>query len=223
MAPPASAPAVARRSRVKTSFMVSAVLVTFYAVVAYVLLPWGWIHYERQSGLAGLPMVTRTAQDIPGDPLNVGLVGSREDVVWAMQSAGWSPADPITLKTSLEIAGSVLLDRPYRDAPVSPLFYQGRREDLAYEKEVGSSADRRHHVRFWKAMDSGSENRPVWLGCDFRSRRGPEPVHGTDHTPYRTGYRCRTRRAGRRSRRGPDGFDALRGFGSRADAVWPQR
>ena len=47
---------------------------------------------------------------------------------------------------------------------MSPLFYQGRREDLAFEKEVGSSADRRHHVRFWTILDSGSEGRPVWLG-----------------------------------------------------------
>jgi hypothetical protein len=148
----------------RTGLAVAAALVGGYGLLAYVVLPWAWTHYEHQNGLAALPMVTRTAQDIPGDPLNVGLVGSQEDVVHAMHAAGWSPADPITLRTSLEIAGSVLLDRPYRDAPVSPLFYQGRREDLAYEKEVGSSADRRHHVRFWKILDSGSEGRPVWLG-----------------------------------------------------------
>ena len=53
---------------------------------------------------------------------------------------------------------------PINDAPVSPLFYQGRREDLAYEKPVGSSADQRHHVRFWKVLESGQEGRPVWLG-----------------------------------------------------------
>jgi len=110
-------------------------------------------------------MVTQTAQGIPGDPLNVGVVGSREDVVLAMHAAGWFPADPITLRTSLEIVGSVLLDRPYRDAPVSRLFYQGRPEDLAYEKEEGRSADRRHHVRFWRVQDSGTEGRPVWLGA----------------------------------------------------------
>ena len=128
------------------------------------MLPFFWKHYEHQRGLAGLPMVTRTAQGIPGDPLNVELVGSREDLVRAMVAAGWSPADPITLRTSFEIAGSVILDRPYRDAPVSPLFYEGRREDLAYEKEAGSSADRRHHVRFWKVLEKGDEGRPVWLG-----------------------------------------------------------
>jgi hypothetical protein len=139
-------------------------LVVVYVALAYLILPWAWTHHEHQRGLATLPMVTRTAQGIPGDPLNVGLVGTREDVVLAMRAAGWSPADPITLKTSLEIAGSVVLDRPYRDAPVSPLFYEGRRQDLAYEKEVGSSADHRHHVRFWLILDKGQEGAPVWLG-----------------------------------------------------------
>ena len=74
-----------------------------------------------------------------------------------MQAAGWYPADPVTLRSSIEIVGSVLLDRPYRDAPVSPLFYLGRREDLAFEKPIGNSADHRHHVRFWKVLDQGEE------------------------------------------------------------------
>ena len=110
-------------------------------------------------------MVTRTAQGIPGDPINVGLVGDDKDVLCAMQAAGWYPADPVTLRSSIEIAGSVLLDRPYRDAPVSNLYYLGRREDLAFEKPDGNSADHRHHVRFWKVLDEGEEKRPVWLGA----------------------------------------------------------
>ncbi|MGB9396563.1 MAG: LssY C-terminal domain-containing protein, partial [Pseudolabrys sp.] len=46
----------------------------------------------------------------------------------------------------------------------SPLFYEGRREDLAFEKPVGDSADRRNHVRFWEVLKAGQEGRPVWLG-----------------------------------------------------------
>jgi hypothetical protein len=153
-----------RRPRLKRRLAAAASIVAVYLALAYALLPMAWTHYEHQRGLAGMPMVTRTAQGIPGDPLNVGVVGSQSDVVRAFSAAGWSPADPITLRSSLEIAGSVLLHRPYRDAPVSPLFYDGRREDLAFEKEVGASADRRHHVRFWKTLDSGEEGRPVWLG-----------------------------------------------------------
>ena len=139
-------------------------IVLAYTGLAYLALPALWTHYEHQRGLATLAMVTRTAQGIPGDPINVGLIGDKLDVLCAMKAAGWYPADPITLRSSIEIVGSVLLDRPYRDAPVSPLFYLGKREDLAFEKPVGDSADRRNHVRFWKVLDQGQEKRPVWLG-----------------------------------------------------------
>ncbi|MGE5157266.1 MAG: LssY C-terminal domain-containing protein [Gemmatimonas sp.] len=136
-----------------------------YTSLAYIVLPAFWTHYEHQKGLATMPMVTRTAQGIPGDPINVGLIGDAREVLCAMNAAGWFPADPVTLRSSIEIAGSVLLDRAYKDAPVSKLFYLGRREDYAFEKPAGKSADRRHHVRFWKVMDKGQENRPVWLGA----------------------------------------------------------
>ena len=152
------------RSRLDRVLRFSLVVVVAYTLLAYLLLPALWSHHEHQKGLATLPMVTRTGQGIPGDPINVGLIGDNRDVLCAMQAAGWYPADPVTLRSSIEIAGSVLFDRPYRDAPVSPLFYLGRREDLAFEKPDGNSADRRHHVRFWKVLDQGEENRPVWLG-----------------------------------------------------------
>jgi hypothetical protein len=150
-----------RLERVLLTLLVVALV---YTAIAYVLLPAIWTHYEHQKGLAALPMVTRTAQGIPGDPINVGLIGSEKEVLCAMNAAKWYPADPITFRSSIEIAGSVLLDRSYPDAPVSNLFYLGRREDLAFEKPAGKSADRRHHVRFWKVLDKGEEQRPVWLG-----------------------------------------------------------
>jgi hypothetical protein len=135
-----------------------------YGALAYAILPALWRHHEREPGLASLPMVTRTASGIPGDALNVGLVGNKDDVLRAMHAAGWFPADPITWRTSIEIIGSVVLDRPYHDAPVSPLFYEGKKQELAFEKPDGRSADRRHHVRFWQVLDKGTDGRPVWLG-----------------------------------------------------------
>jgi hypothetical protein len=136
-----------------------------YFFLAYVVMPLTWRHYEHQRALAGFTMLTRTAAGIPGDPINVGLVGARDDVLCAMNAAGWYPADPITLRSSIEIIGSVLLDRPYREAPVSHLYYNNRRQDLAFELPVGRSADRRHHVRFWRVLDRGQEGRAVWLGA----------------------------------------------------------
>jgi hypothetical protein len=160
----ADARSATRRRRRRIIVTTIAVVLVAYALIAYVLLPFAWSHYEHQKGLAGLPMVTRTAQNIPGDPINVGLVGAKEDVLCAMHAAGWFPADPITFRSSVDIIGSVMLRRPYRDAPVSNLFYDGRWEDLAFEKPVGDSADRRHHVRFWEVLKQGEEGRPVWLG-----------------------------------------------------------
>jgi hypothetical protein len=153
------------RSRLERFLRAALAIVLAYTVLAYVALPALWTHYEHQKGLAKLPMLTRTAQGIPGDPINAGLIGDEKDVLCAMPAAAWYPADPVTLKSSIEIAGSVLLDRPYHDAPVSPLYYLDRREDLAFEKPDGNSADHRHHVRFWKVLDQGEEKRPVWLGA----------------------------------------------------------
>jgi hypothetical protein len=110
-------------------------------------------------------MLTTTPLGIPGDPLNVGLVGSEAEVVAAFHAIGWSPADAITLRTAVEIGLSVVLDRPYPDAPVSNLVYQGRRQDLAFEKEDGASADRRHHARLWRMEADGLGARPLWLGA----------------------------------------------------------
>jgi hypothetical protein len=143
----------------------AATITGLYFLLAYIVLPLTWRHYEHQRALAGATMITRTGSGIPGDPINVGLVGSRADVLCAMSAAAWYPADPITLRSSIEIVGSVIFDRPYHDAPVSHLYYNAKRQDLAFEKPVGNSADKRHHVRFWRVLDRGQEGRAVWLGA----------------------------------------------------------
>jgi len=151
---------------IKRGTLAGVAALALYLGLAYVALPMAWTHHERQPGLADKPMVTRTTTGIPGDPMNIGLVGSRDDIVRAMQAAGWYPADPVTLSSSLKIIGSVLLNRPDHTAPVSKLLYDGRREDLAFERAEGKSARRRHHIRLWLVMTNGIENRPVWLGAD---------------------------------------------------------
>src|SRR5260370_8187833 len=101
-----------------------------YLLLAYVILPVLWSHHEHEPGLASLPMVTRTADGIPGDALNVGLVGSTRDITRAMHATEWFPADPITLRTSIDIIGRVVLDRPSLDAPINPLYSYEKKETL---------------------------------------------------------------------------------------------
>lgn len=158
-----STPPAHRRSRRRRAAHAALTGLILWAILAYLALPSFWRH-EAQKGLAGKPMVTRTSADIPGDPINFGIVGSDAEIVCAFNNAGWSAANPVTLETSLRIIGSVALRRPYPAAPVSPLYYDGRQEDLAFEKAQGDSADQRHHIRLWRVLETGDERRPVWLG-----------------------------------------------------------
>ena len=86
------------------------VLVLVYLIVAYLLLPLGWVRYaHRHAAWEDAPRVTHTVADIPGDPLNVALVGTEAEVKKILLAAGWYPADPLTLKSCLEMAEAALL------------------------------------------------------------------------------------------------------------------
>jgi hypothetical protein len=115
--------------------------------------------------LARVPRRTRTRLGIPGDPLNLALVGTETQLVQALLQAGWLPADPITLRSSMRIAASTLFHRPYPSAPVSNLYVGKRKQDLAFEQPVGKDARRRHHVRFWLSGELAADGRPFWLGA----------------------------------------------------------
>jgi len=139
-------------------------LVGIWLVLAYVVLPELWSHYEHNAGLEESPRITRTADGSPGDPLNVGIIANAAELHAAMAAAGWRVAASLGLESDLEIARSVALDRPDPTAPVSDLFLFDRKQDVAFEKEEGDSAKRRHHVRFWRWEELGDGVRPLWLG-----------------------------------------------------------
>jgi hypothetical protein len=123
-----------------------------YALAAYLIILSLWhIELLHHPALQGAPRLIHTAAGIPGDPLNIALVATEREVVHAMLAAAWHPADPLTLDTSLRMAGSVVFRRPYGEAPVSPLYLWDRREDLAFEQAVGGDPARRHHVRLWRS------------------------------------------------------------------------
>ncbi len=194
-----------KRRRLIRAAKATIVVLALWLLAAYVVLPALWRHFEHHPSMEMAPRTTLTAQGIPGDPLNVGLIGSEEQIVSAMLDAGWSPADPITLRSSARIASSVLLNRPYVDAPVSNLFLFGRKQDLAFEKPDGRSARHRHHVRFWKSDDLGEDGQPLWIGAvtydesvGLSHRTGQITHHiGPDIDAERDGLMADLRQAGR--------------------------
>lgn len=146
--------------------------VALWALVAYVIVPWLWtIRMHRHPALADAPTITHTGSGIPGDALNVALIGSEEMIVRGMLAAGWHPADPITLKSSERIVLDTILHRPYEDAPVSNLYLWGRKEDLAYEQPIGNDPKKRHHVRFWKSDKVDDQGFPMWMGAATKDER----------------------------------------------------
>lgn len=141
-----------------------AVLCAAYLALAYFAAPEFWSFHFLREGLKPEALLTTTPQGIPGDPINISLIGTEEDVIEAFAAARWDRAASLSVKSDIEIGESVLLDRPDVNAPVSTLLFDGRREDLAFEKPVGTSADQRHHVRLWVTFTPGADGRPTWYG-----------------------------------------------------------
>lgn len=133
----------------KSAEYVTISLIVIWLAIAYYALP----RIHRILSRIYLPDYfigrARTADGLLADPVNLALRGSRESLVKAMNKAGWSEADPITLRSSIRIVTSTLRRRSYPNAPVSDLFVFGRKHDLAFQKEVDGNPAKRHHVRFW--------------------------------------------------------------------------
>lgn len=126
-----------------------------------------FVWHSARSNISKLELAkTRsfTASGVPGDPLNIAFYGTAEDLLRLMANAGWDPADAITLRSALHIAVASLRHRSYPDAPVSNLYVNGRKQDFAFEQELGD-ATRRHHVRFWKLDQNDAHGRLLWMGA----------------------------------------------------------
>jgi hypothetical protein len=147
-------------------------LVLAWFVLAYFLIPSFWKAYiHLRPAYDEIPEITFTSDGHPGDPFNVSLIGTDDQVKAAFEEAGWYAADPLGLESDLRIAADTVLERPYDHAPVSRLFMREpdgklRKEDLAFEKPVGNDPKKRNHVRFWRTAEPNpADGRPVWIGA----------------------------------------------------------
>lgn len=123
--------------------------IVFWFVVAYLALP----RLHRILSYIYAPDYfigrTRTSDGILGDPVNLAFRGSEAQLHAAMEAAGWTRADDITVRSTWRMITSTLRRRSYLHAPVSSLYLFGRVQDFAYQQEVDGSPGKRHHVRFW--------------------------------------------------------------------------
>lgn len=129
------------------------VLLLIYAGFAYIIIPTLIRILRIFSTPDHIPRYAITPDGWPSDPVNIAVVASsREQLISSMERAGWHQADQASLRNSLRSVYAMLLNRPYVQAPFSPLYLFGRPFDIGFQKPANAynSPRSRHHVRFWR-------------------------------------------------------------------------
>lgn len=132
-------------------------LLATYVFTAYFFLPSLVRIFRLFLNPTHIPMYCITPDGFASDPVNVGVIGTKRQIIEAMTEAGWFLADRRTPRTIFRLGWSLLSRRPYPTAPFSSLFLFGRKQDLGFERPAGNSPSHRHHVRFWACHLDGPE------------------------------------------------------------------
>jgi LssY-like putative type I secretion system component LssY len=147
--------------------LIIAILAT-YALGAYVLIPAILRLWRIIVPANHLPLYCVTPDGYGSDPLNIGIIGSRTQLIDAMTAAGWHVADRRTPRNLFHGFLAIVFKLSYDAIPVSTLYLFGRKQDIGFEKLIDSQRRRghRHHVRFWattfSSVDSLSSKTIHW-------------------------------------------------------------
>jgi hypothetical protein len=145
-------------------------LAVTYGVAAYIVLP-----RIVRMGLKILlrkrvPRFTITGDGLPGDPVNLVLTGTLQQLHAAFDRAGWSEADRLGPASSWRMVRAFLLKSPYPTAPFSTLYLFGRGQDVGFQKAIDNNPRKRHHIRFWALSLAHAEadlgEASFWLNTD---------------------------------------------------------
>src|SRR6516165_6377656 len=119
-----------------------------YGIAAYVILPRAVRMGLKVLQRKRVPSYTVTGDGLPGDPVNLVLVGTLQQLRAAFAMAGWVEADPLGLWSSWRMVQAFLRNSPYPAAPFSTLYLFGRGQDIGFQKAIDNSPRKRHHIRF---------------------------------------------------------------------------
>ena len=120
-----------------------------YGVAAYIILPRAVRMSLKILQRKRVPRFTITGDGLPGDPVNLVLIGTRQQLHAAFAISGWSGADQLRVASSWRMIRAFLFNSPYPTAPFSTLYLYGRGQDIGFQKAIDNSPRKRHHIRFW--------------------------------------------------------------------------
>lgn len=117
-----------------------------------------------QKLLLEAPHRAQSKSKKPGDPLNLVVVGTSDQVLRAFKLSGWTEARRLERESAEGTARAVWDNIGYGEAPVSQLYLYGHVEDLAFEKMLNTFM-KRHHLRLWRTAITTADGRNVWMGA----------------------------------------------------------
>jgi hypothetical protein len=141
-----------------------------YGIAAYIILPRVVRVGLKIAQRKRVPRFTITGDGLPGDPINLVLIGTRQQLCAAFAAAGWSEADRLCLTSSWRMVRAFVFKSPYATAPFSTLYLFGRGQDIGFQKAIDNSPRKRHHIRFWASSLTRAEatvgTAGFWLNTD---------------------------------------------------------
>lgn len=141
---------------------------------------------ELREALESLPCCTTNDEGTTfGDPLNLVVVGSFDDIAAGFARRGWLPAEETYTSAALKTIKSYLFGSRYRYSPVSSLYLYGRHQDFARQKPRHNIHER-NHLRLWHSP-MRFEGKPVFIGqvsrdigIRFTTKAWPPVTHKID-------------------------------------------
>jgi len=144
-----------------------------YGVAAYVILPRVVRLGLKLIQRGHVPSYTVTGDGLPGDPVNIVLVGTLQELRSAFARSGWSEADRLGLASSWGMIRAFVLNSPYPTAPFSTLYLFDRGQDIGFQKAIDNSPRKRHHIRFWALSQTRAQE--TWGTTGFWSNNEKPP------------------------------------------------
>lgn len=155
----------------------AAALFATYVAMAYAIVPALFRAMRFFFRPNHIPHYCVTPDGFASDPINIGLIGTRHQVISAMKKAGWQMADRHSIINVVRAGFSALLRQPYPSAPMSSLFLFGRKQDLGFEVQIDEGRGKRHHVRFWacevEAPEEFNHHVKFWQRLHRPQRKSP--------------------------------------------------
>jgi hypothetical protein len=122
---------------------------------------------EFRAALAALPCcTTRMDGSGEGDPLNLIVIGSPQEVANSLVRAGWDETEKLTFGSALRTFRAFFGGR-YKYSPMSSLYVYERGQDAGFQK-ARDTIHERNHLRLWLS-DMKFKDEHVWIGTITRA------------------------------------------------------